>query len=207
MNYSVAGPADAEEIGWLLAGVFSASDPPAAAMGVTAVEMEQFLGLIMSRVIADGLTVIARSKENGKLAGALLADDFVSSPEVEPALISPKLLPIFAMLGALDEQFREGKSISRGRYLHLFMLGVDREFGGQGVAQGLVQACLENGRSKGYGTALTEATGRISQHIFRKNSFAERFRASYQDFVYRGQMVFGSIRGHEATILMERVLD
>jgi len=205
MDYRVATLADAEEIVRLLADVFSASDPPAVAMGITAADMEQFLRLIVPRVIPDGLTVAAREK-SGKLAGTFLSDDFATPPAIEAAPVSPKLLPILAMLDALDQQFRHGKSISRGRYLHLFMVGVDREFAGRGVAQGLLQLCLENGRQKGYWTALAEATGKVSQHIFRKNGFAERFRSSYRDFVYQDQKVFSSIQGHDATILMDRVL-
>jgi len=205
VDYRVATLEDAEEIVRLLADVFSASDPPAVAMGITAAEMEQFLRLIVPGVIPDGLTVAAR-EESGKLAGAFLTDDFATPPAIEAAPINTKFLPILAMLEALDEQFRHGKGISRGKYLHLFMVGVDREYVGRGVAQGLVQHCLENGCRKGYRTALTEATGKVSQHIFRKNGFAERFRASYRDFVYQGQKVFSSIQAHDATILMDRVL-
>jgi hypothetical protein len=51
--------------------------------------------------------------------------------------------------------------------LHLFMIAVDHRHKGRKVAHNLVRACLQNGARKGYHTAVTEATGVISQHIFR----------------------------------------
>ena len=54
--------------------------------------------------------------------------------------------------------------------------------------------------------ALTEATGKVSQHIFRKNGFADRFSVAYSNFRYENRLVFASICGHEEAILMDRSL-
>jgi ribosomal protein S18 acetylase RimI-like enzyme len=65
------------------------------------------------------------------------------------------------------------------------MLAVDLQFDGKGIAQSLVERCLENGARKGYRRAVTEATGSISQRVFRKLGFEERFRTRYRDFRLR----------------------
>jgi ribosomal protein S18 acetylase RimI-like enzyme len=206
MNYVIATPPDSQEIVRLLARVFSASEPPAVAMALSFLDMEQLLQLLVPKLISDGLTLIARSTDTGKLAGVCLTDDFASSPAIDTAQISSKFLPIFSMLEILDEQFRAGKTISAGEYLHLFMLGVDAQFAGRGIGQGLVQACVDNGLRKGYRMALTEATGKVSQNIFRKRGFVERFNVSYREFMYEGRSVFASIQEHEKAILMDRTL-
>ncbi len=206
VDYAVATLSDSDDIVHLLARVFSQSEPPAVAMGLSVEDMEQFLRLIVPKIVPDGLTVVSRSHETGTLAGVLLTDDFATIPDVDLSQISPRFLPIFAMLERLDEQFRRGREISAGQYLHLFMLAVDARFAGCGIGQGLVEACVDNGSRKGYRTALTEATGRVSQHVFRKNGFAERFSVAYQDFVYEDKVVFASIREHEQAILMDRSL-
>ena len=206
MSYTVAGSSDADDVACLLAAVFSELDPPAVAMGLSCGEMKQFLQLVAPRVILDGLTVVARSADDGRLAGVFLTDDFASPPELDQGQINSKLLPIFSLLEMLDEQFRRGKTIAPGEYLHLFMLGVDAQFARRVIAQGLVQACIDNGRRKGYRVALTEATGKVSQHIFRKNGFADRFSVAYRDFAYENKTVFASIREHDKAILMERSL-
>jgi len=206
VDYDVAKPPDSDDIVRLLAKVFSESEPPAVAMALSLDDMEQFLRLVVPGVIPYGLTVISRSKETRKLAGVFLTDDFALPPALDLSQISSNFLPILSMLEILDEQFRRGRAISPGEYLHLFMLGVDGQFAGRGIGQGLVTACLDNGLRKGYRMALTEATGKVSQHIFRKNEFVDRFSVSYRDFVYENRVVFASIREHEKAILMDRSL-
>jgi ribosomal protein S18 acetylase RimI-like enzyme len=190
----------------LLAGVFSAAEPPAVAMGLTAMDFERFVGLLCPKAAAEGLTIVARDLGSGQIAGVLLTDDFAVPPVLASGEVSDKFLPIFAMLDNLDDQYRQSRSIVAGQYLHLFMLAVDEHFAGRGIAQQLVTACLLNGRQKGYTHAVTEATGVVSQHLFRKLGFADRFRVSYQDYRYEGRALFASIRDHEAAILMDRAV-
>ena len=206
INYDVAKPSDSNEIVRLLASVFSQSEPPAVAVGLSVADFEQFLQLALPSVIPNGLTVIARSASAGELAGVLFTDDFATPPAPDLSRISPKFLPIFSMLETLDEQFRKGRTILPNHYLHLFMLAVDGRFAGQGIGQGLIRACIENGSRKGYRAALTEATGKVSQHAFRKNGFTDRFSVLYQNFVYENKTVFASIKEHEKAILMDRSL-
>jgi len=204
--YNVAEPSDAEEVIRLLSTVFSESEPPAVSMGLSARDFEGFLRLFVPATIDEGITIVARGQDKGSLAGTLLTDDFAQPAAFDGTRISPKFLPIFSMLEELDEQFRRGKTIAPGQYLHLFMLAVDRQFAGRGVAQGMIAACLENGGRKGYRAAVTEATGRVSQHVFRKQGFVERCSVLYQEFRYEDQLAFASIHEHEKAILMEKSL-
>jgi GNAT superfamily N-acetyltransferase len=84
------------------------------------------------------------------------------------------------------------------------MLAVDGQFAGRGIGQELIRRCIENGYRKGYQKALTEATGKISQHIFRKNGFMQRFSVPYGSFLYENRPVFASIQGHEGAMLMDK---
>ena len=190
----------------LFAKVFSAAEPPAVAMGLTVPDLEEFVGLLCPRAVEEGLTIVARSQETGEVAGAMLTDDFAMPSEIKPAAFSQKFLPILAMLDTLDEPYRKGRDIRVREYLHLFMLAVDPRYAGRGIAKQLVSACLENGRAKGYKYAVTEATGTISQRVFRQLGFREQVRASYQEYRYQGRAVFASIRDHEAAILMDRTI-
>jgi len=206
VDYAIAKPSDSADIVRLLAEVFSKSEPPAVAMGLSFGDMEQFLQLVVPRVIPDGLTMILRSKDTEGLVGVSLTDDFASFPALDQNQISSNFLPILFMLEKLEEQFCGGRTISPGEYLHVFMLAVDGQFAGRGIGQGLIQACVDNGLRRGYRVAFTEATGKVSQHIFQKNGFAERFSVSYREFMYEDKVVFASIREHEKAILMERSL-
>ena len=202
----VFGAPDTPAVVELLAREFSAADPPAVAMELTPAELEAFVGRLCPTAAIDGLTIVARAPHTGQIVGVVLTDDFGAPPAVDLSGVSGKILPILTMLDGLDEAYRKDRPIAAGQYLHLFMLGVDARFARRGIAQQLVAACLANGRAKGYTHAVTEATGVVSQHVFRKSGFLERQRASYRDYRQDGRAVFASIQGHEATILMERAL-
>jgi predicted N-acetyltransferase YhbS len=136
----------------------------------------------------------------------MLTDDFASTPPEGIDYLSEKVGPILALLDALDVQYKQGKSLRVGEYLHLFMIAVTHQHTGSKVAQNLIQACLENGIRKGYKAAVTEATGVFSQHTFRKCGFVDRIEISYKTFTYHGKRVFATIEGHTGTILMDKAL-
>ena len=206
-QYGLLDSSDIEKMAELLANVFSRFDPPAVAVGLSFNEVRELVRLFSRRAPNDGLTIVARAMPSGELIGAMLADDFASPPPEGITEVAKHFDPIAAMLEGLDEQYRKARSVMPGQILHLFMLGVDAEFGGRGIAQNLIRLTLENGKRKGYKSAVTEATGNVSQHIFRNLGFADCFRIAYKEFDYHGKRPFETIEHHEAMILMERSLD
>jgi ribosomal protein S18 acetylase RimI-like enzyme len=206
VNYSVYAPPDADEMAQLLGEVFSRGDPPAVATGLTPSEFEAFVRLFCRKAEAEGLTIVARSAGTGEMIGALLTEDSASALPDGMDRLSAKFDPIFDILGQLDTEYRGGETVRPGECLHLFLLGVAQRFAGQGVAQQLVAACHENGARRGYRAAVTEATNKASQHIFRKLGFVERVRRSYRDYRFNGQAVFASIVEHGGPILMDKQL-
>ena len=78
--------------------------------------------------------------ETNQIVGVLLTDDFGAPPPVDFSEISDKFIPILTMLEGLDENYRQGRAIVAGQYLHLFMLAVDIHFAGRGIAQQFVTA-------------------------------------------------------------------
>jgi ribosomal protein S18 acetylase RimI-like enzyme len=206
IEYGVASASDESEIVRLIATAFSASEPLAKAMKLSVAEMAEFLRPLMPAAFAQGLTIVARRQGSDELAGALLNDDLASPLPVDPSRLDSKYLPIITLLETLEEHYNIGRTIAPGECLHLFMLAVDERFKGHGIGRGLVRASLEYGARRGYRAAVTEATAGASQHIFRALGFAERFPILYQDFVYEGKAVFGSIQDPPSAILMDKSL-
>ncbi|HEX6863326.1 MAG TPA: GNAT family N-acetyltransferase [Thermoanaerobaculia bacterium] len=207
IRYGVFELSDQEEMTSLLAEAFSQYDPPAAAMGVTAGEFAPMVRPYGPGTAAEGLTVVARSAATGEMVGAVLATDFTAPPPAGGEQGSEKFLPVFTLIDQLDAQYQQDKAIEPGTDLHILLLGVARSFTGRQVAQRLVAACEENARRKGYRRAVTEASGSVSQHVFRKLGYAERSQISYQEYRYEGAPVFASIEGHSGMILMDKALD
>ena len=206
ISFGLLQAADVEAMIHLIGSVFSASEPPAVAMGLSVADFSEFLNPLAPRAVADGLTVIARSNVRDKVVGALLTDDFAMPAPLDLHRLNPGFLPILAMLDSLDDPYRSGMRIRAGEYLHLFMIAVDPQFGGRGIAQRLVEHCLANGTRKGYRWAVTEATGAISQRVFGKLGFEEQSRIRYRDFRYRDAAVFAGITQHDGAALMDRAL-
>ena len=206
LRYEVAATRDIDEIAILLAETFALHDPPAVAMGITPADFIHLARAIAAHALPSGLTIITRSVANGEMLGALLTEDPASPAPLESAALSPKFSPIFAILAQLDASYRRGEPPRAGECLHLFLLGVAPAGAGHGIAQRLVAACLENGRRLSYRTAVTEATNRVSQHVFRKAGFSERVRGSYGEFRFEGKTPFRSIAAEGGPVLMDRAI-
>jgi len=204
IEYRVYDASDAAEMARLLGDVFSRYDPPAVAAGVTASEFEAFVHVFCPKAAVEGLTIVARLASTGELVGALLAEDGSSDPPDGMDQLSESFAPIFDILGELDSEYRGDQEVRPLKTLHLFLLGVSPKVAGQGVAQQLVTRCLKHGASRGYRIAVTEATNKVSQHIFRKQGFVGRVRRSYLTHRYGGRAVFESIAEHGGPILMDK---
>jgi ribosomal protein S18 acetylase RimI-like enzyme len=206
INFNVFTESDAEDMTRLLADVFTHRDPPATAVGLEVPEFEAFVDLLCPKAAAEGLTIVARSVDSGEMVGALLTEDSASESAEGMEHLSAKFDPIFDILGQLDTEYRGGRPVREGESMHLFLLGVAAEFTGQGIAQELIARCLSRGAYKNYQRAVTEATNRTSQHVFRKQGFIERVRRSYLDHRFNGKAPFTSIADHFGPILMDRRL-
>lgn len=207
VKYEIYSATDAEDMTRLLGDVFSCNDPPAYAVGVTASEFAAFVELLCPKAAAEELTVIARESRTGDLVGAMLTEDFASDLPEGLDRISPKFDPIFDILGQLDEDYRANYTFRPGVAIHLLLLGVAERFAGRGIAQRLVEQSLAHAVTKGYRTAVTEATNKVSQHIFRKLGFVDRVTRAYKTHRFEGSHPFKSVAEHGGPILMDRSLE
>lgn len=198
--------ADLEEMSTVLADSFSLGEPMAVAMGLSHQDTQAIVNLFGPKAATERVTIIAR-KSGGSLVGALLAQDFATAPPEGVEHVAQAFHPIGGLLDGLDAEYRRTRQILPGTHLHLFMLGVVPAFAGHKIAQNLLAASLSNGVAQGYRTAVAEATGALSQHIFRKAGFVDRHVARYDDFVFEGKHVFRSIQNPSGTVLMDRALD
>ncbi len=194
-----------DEMALMVAEAFTRYEPVMVAQDISLNECVDFVKLLGPKAQQEELTVVARDQETGQIIGAMITDDFASAPLESMEHLGGKFEPVFALLSELDAQYNQGRSLRLGKYLHLFMIAVTHQHKGRKVAQNLIQACLENGTRKGYKAAVTEATGMISQHIFRnKFGFADRLEIPYKTFIYQGKRVFESIEGMLVSFLWIR---
>ena len=120
--------------------------------------------------------------------------------------LSAKFDSIFDILGQFNVAYRGGRRPVAASRSIPFLLRVSDGVAGRGVAQELVAACLEHGMHRGYRVAVTEATNKVSQHIFRKQGFVARVQRYYEAYRFEGRQVFASIAEDGGPILMDKSL-
>ncbi|MEM7195122.1 MAG: GNAT family N-acetyltransferase [Pseudomonadota bacterium] len=203
IRYSVCEVSDTDDMCQLFAHSFTQFDPPPRALGVSVAEFEQLVRVVAENSVADGLSILARETNTGRIAGAFLVEDAASPEPQSVENLSEKFAPAFALLKRLGESYWSTRSPARGEYLHLAFLGVEHSFFGRGIAGALVHKALENGRNRGFSMAVTEATNIVSQHIFKKIGFVERAHERYAEFRYEGKAVFSQAEEHVGPMLMD----
>jgi ribosomal protein S18 acetylase RimI-like enzyme len=206
IEYRLYVDSDAEDMTHLLADVFTRHDPLAWAVGVKPAEFQDFVRTLLPQVAEEGLTIVARLAGTDELVGAMLTNDPARETGAGMETLSEKFEPIASILGELVTLYRQGTEPLPGQMLHLYLLGVSDRVAGRGVGRQLVAASVENGARKGYRVAVAEATNPTSQHIFRKQGFAERGRISYRDHVFNNRKVFERIAEYGGPVLMEKLL-
>jgi len=206
VQYELFDISDIHEMAAMTADTFSRYEPVTSSLGISLDGFSDFVRLLGPKVDQEELTVIARNQDTNQIIGAMVTDDFAVEPPEELRHLSDNFEPLWAVLDELDSQYKQGRALPKGEYLHLFLLAVDPRQSGKNIAQKLVQTCLENGIRKGYKTGVVEATGVISQHIFRKFGFLDRFETPYKTFTFQGRPVFESIKDHHGLILMDKTL-
>lgn len=206
IEYGLIESTEVEAMVSVIAEAFSRYEPLAIAVGFSASELERLVSALSSKALSESLTVLAREASSKDLLGALLVEDFGTPLPEGPDPSVHAFAPIGALLEGLEGQYRASRTIGAGTHLHLMMLAVAQRGTGRGIAHQLITTCLANGKRRGYTFGVTEATGSVSQHVFRTLGFREILSVSYKDFLFDGEAVFSSIVGPEATLLMEREL-
>jgi predicted N-acetyltransferase YhbS len=202
LEYSVYQSADVDGVASVLSDAFSRREPIGIAVGMTAPEFDRFARVLSPKAAAERLTIVARDSATGEIVGVMLNEDSATPPPDGMDMLGPAFAPVFEFLHELEVEHRaDGVHPRPGEWLHLFLLAVAEHAGGQGIAQGLVARSVENAARRGYKKGVVEATGPVSQHIFRKHGFADRVRRDYAE-----HPVFGPVAYAGGAILMDRAL-
>lgn len=193
-----------DAVATVVAEAFAGYEPMMLSQNISVDAMADYVRSLGPVLAQEALAVVAQDMQTDAIVGALISRDFVDMLDI---LSDEAKDPINAILNRLDQQYVRTRTIRRGQYLHLSLLAVAHQHTGRAVAQNVVRLCLENGRQKGYRSAVTEATSLVSQHIFQEtHGFVARHEILYQTFRYRGKRPFASIKEHPSVILMDKSL-
>lgn len=174
---------------------FQSGEPMTKALGITLEEFKYFAKILLRKAVNDQLSLVATDNITGQVVGILIGEDFVTEALEGIETVSPKFLPIFELLGGLDEAYKEKSLVKSGQLYHIFMVGVYKEYAGLSVQ--LTNKVEIMARKKGYTSAIAEATSAISQKIYTKRlgfkEVEEIPPVRYAEFQHEGKSVFANI--------------
>ena len=208
IRYELFSMEEAECMVHVVSHAFTGFEPMTTALEVSYEDFCPFMRKLAVKAAKEELSIIARNVEDGKVLGALVCEDLMGDPPEGLEEITPMLEPIFTLLDGLSEPYKQRKKFSYGDCLHVFMIAVLNNATGKDIAQEMINQSMINAREKGYTQASTEATGVISQYIFKeKYGFEKLEETLYHDFLFEGEHIFRKIEKHPGAALMERSLE
>lgn len=201
---SCLGHDDADAACRLFGEVYARREPLTVGVGQTAAQFAGWLRDACPKAADEGLSVVARRADGGELLGALIAEDGASPYAASAGGDADD--PIHALLQGLDAEYRAGRTVRPGEWLHLFLLVVADAAAGQGLASRMIEACLAGAARRGWRHAYTEATHAGSQRAFARLGFETRLRRDYARWRFGGSVPFRDVAAHGGVLLMDRAI-
>ncbi len=183
LDYQVVGEEDSElirESADCLAEVFSGteigeqkvSEPMVMASKLSKTAMYEFIIGYLNNVVHQGLCLVAREKNSGRVVGVLACEDF--DPNEKVPVFDGNLEPmndIIKLIHKLDEGFiktvenKSNKLLEKGEYIHAFMAGARLASKKKYAIIKLFDILIEIGIERGYKGILGEATNQRSEKM------------------------------------------
>ncbi|MBI2806278.1 MAG: hypothetical protein HYX68_14965 [Planctomycetes bacterium] len=208
IRYELYQATDLVEMAAVQAAAFtSGAEPVIGAVGASFQQFEDFIKLLGPLIERDGLTIVAREIASGAMVGSSIHLDMATENPAEVRELE-WFAPALSLLDEMDalylQQYWQGRHPGPGEMFHFCWGAVLPAFQGRHIDQRMVDVSIELGIARNYRTAVVEASGLASQHVFRKRGFAERVEIPYKSYLYRGQRPFASVAEVPSIILLDR---
>ena len=204
--YEIMQEKDLEETATLLSKIFSSKEPVTKSLDITEEEFRYFAEIYCRKAVRDGLSVVAKDKSNkDKIVSFIISEDLDSEQPEGIEKVGPKILPLIALVDALEEDIKSNKKEGERRF-HMFLGGTDKEYENRHILTILNEETMKLAKTKGFTSLVTEPSGFATQHIFKKFGFETRNMIEYKTFLYEGKNVFKNIEGPVGIPLMEKSL-
>ena len=191
-----------------LANIFPNGNPLLRAVGMTPDEYYPIAEIVCNLAVKHDCSYIAKDKSSGQIIGFLLCKNLMSKGNELKNLssFSQRVRPIRALLDLIVVEYTEEKKNISGDIIDLLMLGIKKEYRGQGIASKLIVKTIEMARCKGFKIAISQVVHMRAQQIFLKLNFQEILSVEYGSYSFQGIKPFEKIIGHTKCSLMEKIL-
>lgn len=206
LNYSRLGTKDISPAVDCVMRVFLYDEPMTKVLGISESEFRVFAEGVCKKAAKERISYVCRNNL-GKIVGFCLSEDLVSETFLNLEKITPKMNPIFIILGKLDSEYLKDKKCAKGRYFHLFMAGTLSDYRNRGIVREFIARSLNLARRKKFKKAVSEATSIKSQKLLENHfKFKTIKKINYKTFRFNNKFLFKNI-GEASCNLMELNLE
>ena len=205
--YEMLQEKDVEETASLMSEVFSRGELTVRYFKITAEEYHYFAEIYCKKAIKEGLSMVAKDKDNRKIVAFLINEDFDSPKPDGFENLTPKVIADFALIEALEEDAKANKKEGERRF-HLFLGGTDKEYENRHILSTLINESMKLAKNKNFTSIIAEPTGFATQHIIKKLGFKQINSIEYKKFQFQGKYIFENLEGAVplGIILMEKII-
>jgi len=162
----------------------------------------EFVDYWMDHCSSNGLSVIAISRKDARVAGAFIVRDLLMVPDGFDAKYKSDgktLSPWMGFLWHMDAQAikRMPELGLKGNAVDLWFLGVHPDYRGNKIANYLTRGVLQLLETSGFKYGTIEATSAFTSHAARWNGFKEVYSMKTNEFLWKGKPLYSSLEGSE----------
>ncbi|MGA2919323.1 N-acetyltransferase family protein [Methanoregula sp.] len=155
--------------------------------------------ILYARSLAGkNLSFVARDDRTGEPVGFIFCVDMTDDPKREGEWMVELLAyfrEVVTMIDELEDRYLGRAEIAPGSVLHIFQIGVSRQYREHGIAQALIRRVLAHARERGYRQVIADCTNPVSRRSFEQCGFHEAGSLSYEAFSMDGVRFFAGLEG------------
>jgi len=198
--YEMLQEKDIEETVKLISEIFTRA-PTVRCLEITPEEYRPIAYVYCKKAIKEGLSMIARDKNNGKIVAFVINEDFDSHKPEEIEKIGPKLIIEMELIDKLEEELKANKKEGERRF-HAFLGGVDKSYENRHITSTLLDESMKLAKNKNFTSIIAEPSGFVTQHMLKKLGFIQKNFIEYKKFQFQGKNVFENIKDCPVSILL-----
>lgn len=189
---------DAADAARLYTDVFLADEPTSHRHAPDPARFLPYAQVYVRSLVTKDLSFVTRNTSTGEIAGFIFGFDLADDPATESPTMAEFITHFreaIAMIDLLEERYLDRQTISRGLVFHIFQIGVDRNYRGNGLAKVMILRALSHAKERGFRQAVADCTNPASKRAFEQCGFVEQGALSYEEFMEDGVRFFSGLEG------------
>jgi len=189
---------DVESAARLYTEVFLADEPTSHRHALDPALFLPYARFYINSLVRKDLSFLSRHETTNELAGFIFCFDLTDDPENEGAVMVEFIAHFkeaVAMIHELEDRHLNREEIKAGSVLHIFQIGVSRQYRETGIARAMIQRVLVHARERGFRQVIADCTSPASKKVFEQCGFYEMGFSPYEAFSMNGVRFFAGLDG------------